>query len=166
MEYDSQKVDMLLEEMSKSAESVKVLPNLQERNSMSDLSKYEYQPVKSTMNQLANTKNHYQGDATKALCVCSAGLLRSPSIAKFLTEQGYNTRACGTNQEYALVPLSVALLTWADEIHVVAEQASIIFDQKEKLKLNAKVYVYDIPDMYRTFEPELIEIIKQEFEKF
>lgn len=132
---------------------------------MSDLSKFEYKPVPSSMNQLANTKNQFQGDAIKALCVCSAGLLRSPSIAKFLTERGYNTRACGTSQEYALVPLSVALLTWADEIHVVAEQADVIFEQKEKLNLDAKVYVYNIPDMYRTFEPKLMEIIKQEFER-
>ena len=132
---------------------------------MSDLSRFEYKPIPASMNQLSNTKNPYQGNAVKALCVCSAGLLRSPSMAKFLTEKGYNTRACGTSQEYALVPLSVALLTWADEVHVVAEQANVVLEQKEKLNLKAKVFVYNIPDMFGTFEPALMEAVESEFNK-
>jgi len=132
---------------------------------MSDLSTFTYKPIPASMNQIANVKNRFQGETTKALCVCSAGMLRSPSIAKFLTSKGYNTRACGTSQEYALVPLSVALLRWADEIHVVAEQAGIIHSLKESMELNAKVFVYDIPDNFSTFDSQLMQIIEDLYDQ-
>jgi predicted protein tyrosine phosphatase len=120
----------------------------------------KYEPISSRLNQLGNAQNPHQGDAIKALCVCSAGLLRSPTIAKYLTLKGYNTRACGTSQDYALVPLSTALLTWADEIHVVKEQAELVRFCLEDLGLDdVDVVVYDIPDMYGTFDPELEELI-------
>ena len=123
----------------------------------------KYEPVSSRLNQLGNAMNPHQGKAIKALCVCSAGLLRSPTIAKELTLLGYNTRACGTSQDYALVPLSTALLTWADEIHVVEEQAELVRFCLEDLDLDdIKVVTYDIPDEFGTFDPKLVELIKQQ----
>ena len=69
------------------------------------------------LNQLANVGNPFQGKAKKVLCVCSAGLLRSPTLANVLHRQfGFNTRAVGYCQEYALIPISQALIWWADEI--------------------------------------------------
>tara|TARA_R110000850_G_scaffold88857_1_gene190644 strand:- start:57 stop:416 length:360 start_codon:yes stop_codon:yes gene_type:complete len=114
------------------------------------------------MNQCGNSNNPHQGDAIKALCVCSAGLLRSPTIAKYLTSKGYNTRACGTSQEYALVPLSEALLFWADEIHVVKEQEDVIRSFVEEYGTEVKVVVLDIPDSYGTFD-ETLEFIIEDF---
>ena len=124
-------------------------------------------------NQMANAQNPHQGGATKALCVCSAGLLRSPSIAKYLTEKGYNTRACGMSQEYALIPITPVLLHWADEIHIVEEQYESLqtliqnWDQQypeygfdNKLKY---VVRYEIPDCYKTFDPELMKLIEEDF---
>ena len=71
-------------------------------------------------NRLYNCKNPYQGDAKKVLCVCSAGLLRSPTAAVVLNrEYGYNTRACGTEVGHALIPLDETLMHWADEIVVM-----------------------------------------------
>jgi predicted protein tyrosine phosphatase len=124
--------------------------------------------IRSTMNQRGNCKNPNQGEAIKALCVCSAGLLRSPSIAKYLTGLGYNTRACGTSQEYALIPVSEALLTWADEIHVVqGEEAQIDFYVNQIFPPNhherPSIHSYDIPDMYGTFDPELMKIIEEQY---
>jgi len=125
-------------------------------------------------NQLSNTKNPYQGKATKALCVCSAGLLRSPTIAKVLTEKGYNTRAAGASQEYALIPLSPALILWADEIHVVKEQAeivkkavdSVLEDVGDYIKSDRpSIHVYDIPDCYGTFDKDLEELIRSIYEE-
>ena len=120
----------------------------------------------SKRNQLANATNPYQGGAIKALCVCSAGLLRSPTIAKILTDRGYNTRACGTSQEYALVPLSRALIHWCDEVYVVKEQEHIIVEALEELGLTKLVpmYALDIPDVYGTFDPVLEDKIKQQLE--
>lgn len=115
---------------------------------------------------MANVKNPYQGDATKALCVCSAGLLRSPSIARFLNGKGYNTRACGIAFDYALIPISHALLEWADEIHVVEEQVNELLSCMEELNIgNKKVYVYQIPDCFGTFDPELMRRIEEEYNK-
>lgn len=114
--------------------------------------------IESTRNQLANVRNPYQGDRKKVLCVCSAGLLRSPTMAAWLSEVfNYNTRACGTSKDYALIPVSEALLHWADEVHVVKEQASTIKDWLSELNLADKpVKVFDIPDSYNAFSPELI----------
>ena len=68
-------------------------------------------------NRIWNCKNPYQGNTKKVLCVCSAGLLRSPTAAKVLwKEYGYNTRACGLDVGHALIPIDEVLLTWADEI--------------------------------------------------
>lgn len=122
--------------------------------------------TKSSYNQLANTKNPYQGKATKALCVCSAGLLRSPSIAKFLTEKEYNTRACGMSQEYALIPISEALIHWADEFHVVEEQRKALTACVVKVlgeDHGKKIIPYNIPDMYQTFNKELMKMIKEDY---
>ena len=116
----------------------------------------------STRNQRSNARNPYQGESTKALCVCSAGLLRSPTIAKHLTSLGYNTRACGTSKDYALVVLSSALLDWCDEVHVVKEQEGFVRDALKQLGqcCPPDVIVLDIPDMYGTFAPELEQVIE------
>lgn len=128
---------------------------------------------KLSFNQIANTQNPYQGDAVKALCVCSAGLLRSPTIAKVLTKRGYNTRAAGMSQEYALVPVTPALIAWADEIHVVAEQEDALLDAIIEAKAavggfvrfkDPEVHVYNIPDCFPTFDPELIRMIEEDLD--
>ena len=57
-----------------------------------------------TMNKLHNLRNPFQGEAKKVLCVCSAGLLRSPTAAIILQrDYGFNTRSCGINPDYALI---------------------------------------------------------------
>jgi len=120
----------------------------------------------SNRNQMGNAKNPYQGKTKKILCVCSAGLLRSPTIAKYLTGKGFNTRACGTSQDYALIPISEALVVWADEIHVVKEQEQTIFNILTRMELDVKMVVLPIPDKYGTFERELTEIIKDFYERY
>jgi len=68
-------------------------------------------------NRRWNCHNDYQGKAKRVLCVCSAGLLRSPTCANTLhKEYGYNTRACGLDVNYALIPIDEVLVEWADEI--------------------------------------------------
>jgi predicted protein tyrosine phosphatase len=60
----------------------------------------------------------FQGSDLRVLCVCSAGLLRSPTMARVLTSRySYvNPRAVGISQEYALIPLDKVHLFWADLI--------------------------------------------------
>ena len=136
----------------------------------------EYDIQLASMNQKANVNNPYQGSRIKALTVCSAGLLRSPTMAKILSDTGrYNVRACGTSQEYALIPITEALILWADEIHVVREQVKVIyklldyFEYSYGAKMNPgrhkPVYIYDIPDQYGTFDNKLESLIVSEYKR-
>ena len=116
-------------------------------------------------NALWNCRNPYQGYAKKVLCVCSAGLLRSPSMAAVLTMKGCNTRAAGIH-DYALVPLDEVLIEWADVI---------LFADKEHLStckhnfhgaLEDKEYhVLAIPDKYGYMDKELVKIIKDKLKE-
>lgn len=121
----------------------------------------KYSLPTATFNQLGNSKNPHQGKALKALCVCSAGLLRSPTIAKYLTSLGYNTRACGTSQDYALIPITEALIKWADEIHVVSKEEPIVTSLVKGLELDTPIISLDISDSYGTFDPELEAMIEE-----
>ena len=119
-------------------------------------------------NQLNNVNNIYQTETKRVLCVCSAGLLRSPTLANVLHHEfGYNTRACGTSQEYALIPITEALIAWADEIVFVDKNARKdveYIDQDEDMlqSWSPKVLTLDIPDDYNWNEEELRkECLKQ-----
>ncbi len=113
------------------------------------------------INALWNCKNPYQGEYKKILCVCSAGLLRSPSVAYYLSTLGYNTRAAGMF-DYALIPVDDVLLEWADQIVTVSNELA------EELKTMTKKEVInlEIPDRYRFRDPELMEIIAKTWEKY
>jgi len=121
------------------------------------------------MNRLANASNRFQGKYKKVLCVCSAGLLRSPTAAVVLSQEpfNFNTRAAGLNTEYALVPVDDVLISWADEI-VCMERW-----QQEEIQYKYLQYLHgiedkpvinlEISDDYAYREPELIEAIKKAY---
>jgi predicted protein tyrosine phosphatase len=112
-------------------------------------------------NIMAMTHNPFQGKFKKVLCVCSAGLLRSPTAALVLSMPpfNFNTRSCGLS-ECALVTLDEVLLHWADEV--------VCMDgyQKEKISqmTDKPVCSLDIGDVYDYRDPELMEIIKSRYE--
>jgi len=118
------------------------------------------------MNRIANSTNQFQGSYKRVLCVCSAGLLRSPTTALVLSQPpyNYNTRAAGLTKEFALVPVDPVLLHWADEIVCMnSEQAeelrSLLGDDE------TSIVVLDIEDSYRYRDPVLIEQIKAAYDK-
>lgn len=109
------------------------------------------------MNRLGNCHNPYQGSMKKILCICSAGLLRSPTIAWVLSNPPYNcnTRAAGVTVEYALIYADDVLIDWADAI-IAAEDwhlSSVDTRGKPTLSLN-------LPDQFSCRAPELIELIR------
>lgn len=116
------------------------------------------------MNRLHNCKNPHQGDFKKVLAVCSAGLLRSPTIAYVLSQPPYNfnTRACGI-YDYALIPLDPVLLTWAEEIVCAEdEHAQIVKRALDHHKIPAvPVVALNIPDVYEYRNPKLVALISQ-----
>jgi len=113
-------------------------------------------------NRLHNCKNPYQGEAKKVLCVCSAGLLRSPTAAVVLSKGpfNYNTRAVGMCSDYALIPIDMILLEWADEI--------VCMDHKQKEELLAMgttkpIICLNITDSYSYRDRTLEVLIIKEY---
>lgn len=109
-------------------------------------------------------QNHYQGDWPRVLCVCSAGLLRSPTLAWVLSNEPYNcnTRAAGSHKEYALVPLDQVLCNWARFIVFVNEEN---FERAKGMKLALpKTYVLNVPDRFPYRHDELIRAIRTEID--
>lgn len=100
-------------------------------------------------------KNPYQTDARRVLCVCSVGMLRSPTLANELHKRyGYNTRSCGVSLDYALVPISSALIHWADEIVFMDFNVFSAFTEDDDNKQLIKevkdtctdVFILNVPD--------------------
>lgn len=122
--------------------------------------------IKGKRNQLANVGNRFQTEAKKVLVVCSAGLLRSPTAANVLhTKYGFNTRAVGADKDFALIPITQALIWWADEVVFVNKDAFSALDQEEKDELESvgvKVVTLDIEDDFDWMDTHLrCEIIEQ-----
>lgn len=116
----------------------------------------------SFMNRMGNAKNEFQGKSKKVLCVCSAGLLRSPTMAWVLSQEpyNYNTRAAGITEEYALIHVDDVLLHWADEI-ICAEDWMV----DELAEVDKPTYSLQLPDEYEYRQPELIKLIKERYEQ-
>lgn len=122
--------------------------------------------IKGKRNQLANVGNRFQTEAKKVVVVCSAGLLRSPTAANVLhIEYGFNTRAVGADKEFALIPLSQALIWWADEIVFVNRDAFAMLDEEEKQEIEdvgVKVTILNIEDDFDWMDAKLrCEILEQ-----
>jgi predicted protein tyrosine phosphatase len=115
------------------------------------------------MNRLGNSKNSFQGGYKRVLCVCSAGLLRSPTAAVVLSQApfNYNTRAAGLEKTYALINVDEVLLHWADEIVCMTDE------QKEVLetRTDKPVICLGIRDSYAYRDPELIDLIRSRYEE-
>mgnify|MGYP005845606429 CR=1 FL=1 len=120
-------------------------------------------------------KNPHQTNTLRVLCLCSVGMLRSPTLANELNRiHGLNTRSCGVTTSHALVPVSEALLHWADELVFVDFDAYNEFTENDNNKnvLNmlrnqgTVVYVLNVPDVYDWNDTELKTIsVNQYFER-
>lgn len=123
-----------------------------------------------TMNRIANSDNRFQqiGKYDRVLCVCSAGLLRSPTAAYVLSQEPFNknTRACGITKEFALIPFDAALAHWADEIVCMEKwQSDAIKDKLKEYGLDREVIVLGIQDTYEYRNPDLISKIKEKYKE-
>jgi predicted protein tyrosine phosphatase len=107
------------------------------------------------------------------LCVCSAGLLRSPTAAYVFSQEpyNYNTRAAGLDVGHALIPVDKVLIAWADLIVCMNEE------QKERLttlaveyKLSTEahplpIYSFDIIDNFSYRDERLIQLLQEQFKE-
>lgn len=111
--------------------------------------------------------NSYQGDYKRVLTVCSANMLRSPTIALVLSmpPYDYNTRSAGTSS-FALIPVTEDLLMWADEIVCAdTEHALIIRDKLMEYQIDKPIVNLSIPDNYEYRNPELILMIRRRYDE-
>lgn len=111
--------------------------------------------------------NDYQGDYKRVLAVCSANMLRSPTIAHVLSADPYNfnTRSAGT-AGFALIPVTEDLLLWADEIVCAdTEHAILVRNKLMDLTLDKPIVNLKIPDNYEYRNPELIQLIHQRYKE-
>jgi len=122
----------------------------------------------SKRNRIYNSKNHNQGAYKRVLCVCSAGLLRSPTVAVVLSQEpfNFNTRAAGIAKDFALIVVDEILLYWADEVVCMQK------DQKETIErmlgdqgLTTPVVCLDIGDSFEYRDPKLVSLIKDKYSK-
>lgn len=104
----------------------------------------------------AVSKNPYQGDYKKVLCVCSAGILRSATTALVLSKDpfNYNTRSAGV-ENYALIPVTEVLLEWADEVVCMTRLHYTIL----KNLTNKPIICLNIPDSFEYRNNELQDMI-------
>ena len=118
-----------------------------------------------------NLSNRYQGSYKRVLCVCSAGLLRSPTIAHTLCGRpyNYNTRSAGTEASYALNLINEELLLWADEIvcadtqHEIAVKEMLFNLGYDLNKMKTPIVTLGIPDIYEYRHPKLVKLIKEKY---
>lgn len=134
--------------------------------------------IKSPMNALHNVTNPYQGPEKRVLCLCSAGLLRSATVATVLQNKyNYNTRNAGV-ADYALIPVSTALLEWADEIICVEQEVDVQLMNDIQLLINQGLWVEEdideirrktitlnIPDIYERMNTTLQRICIEQYEE-
>ncbi len=115
------------------------------------------------INRMFNCKNPYQGDYKRVLCVCSAGLLRSPTTAFVLANKpfNYNTRAAGLIDDYALIPVDNVLLDWADEVVCMTKEQ----EQDLKTRTDKPVINLNIPDNFAYRDKRLMELVKTNYIK-
>jgi predicted protein tyrosine phosphatase len=109
--------------------------------------------------------NSFQGDYKRVLTVCSANMLRSPTIALVLSAEPYNfnTRSAGT-EGYALIPVTEDLLVWADEVVCAdTEHALWVRNKMMEWMLDKPIVDLQIPDNYEYRNPKLIEMIKERY---
>jgi len=117
--------------------------------------------MNDTESRLGNCHNHWQGEFKRVLCVCSAGLLRSPTAAYVLSCEpfGFNTRSAGLVRKFALIVVDKVLLEWADEIVCMDEM------QKKLLRTRTRkpIICLDIDDNFCYRDSRLVELVKKQY---
>jgi len=127
------------------------------------------EPVRYAATRLGNVDNRYQMilGYPRTLCVCTGGLLRSPTLAWVLSNPPWNrnTRAAGSDIDCALVHANDLLLTWADEIVFVNPINAAQVAKRYKPRETQRVYVLDVPDHFAYRDPELVEGLAKELRR-
>jgi predicted protein tyrosine phosphatase len=122
----------------------------------------------ANMNRLGVARNPYQGMWRRVLCVCSGGVLRSPTAAWVLGQEpyNYNTRAVGLDKNFALIFAEETLFYWASEIVCMEPQHKHDLNYLlKKHNLDRPIICLDIPDTFAYRDPELVDMIRTRYDE-
>jgi predicted protein tyrosine phosphatase len=108
-----------------------------------------------------------QGAYLRWLFVDEAGTLRSATAAWLAGFVDINARAAGCVPQQALVPLTLQLTTWAQNIVFMDQEsydttmALLTPYEGDRLSVQGKSVILDIPNSYFFRQPELVSLLKQ-----
>ena len=122
------------------------------------------------INRMSNAGNRYQTNTMRVLCLGGAGLLRSPTTANVLHQDyGYNTRAAGVYEEYALIFVDRVLIEWADQIVCVEPSVRdrllglYHYDEHALAKIQKSLVVLNVPGIYKWGDEHLKAVIREQY---
>jgi predicted protein tyrosine phosphatase len=93
------------------------------------------------------------------LFICNQGMNRSKT-AEMLFKDRFNTKSAGLFNNL----LTEKELSWADIVFVMEDfQRSEISKRFPELYMKKRILVLDIPDIFRYYQPELVEILNEKF---
>ncbi len=116
---------------------------------MNDIADYRYEIY----------QNPNQGDAHRALFLCSGGILRSATAAHWAAEhKGWNTRSAGI-YSVSVPPVCGVLVKWAERIYCMEDKHAEHIKLYHGAEAYAKCTVLHIPDNFCYRAPQLIEHI-------
>ena len=108
-----------------------------------------------------------EGTALRWLFVDNEGVIRSATAQALAGKAEINARAVGADYTQALVPISLQLANWAQQI-IFLDQLS--YDKTAEmfqgynydwLSVTGKNVILDIPDTYFYMDPLLVNILKE-----
>jgi predicted protein tyrosine phosphatase len=74
----------------------------------------------------------------------------------------FNTRAVGTDKEFALIPVDEVLIQWADEIVCMEHEHEKSL--RKQFNIEVPILVLGITDRYAYRDPELMNLISHNYE--
>ena len=98
----------------------------------------------------------------KILFVCSANIDRSPTAELIYSDRSnLEVKSAGVS-DYAMTPISLKLVKWADIILCMEEKHKQKIENKYSDNLKNKIIDFlDVPDIYEYMNINLVNIIKE-----
>jgi predicted protein tyrosine phosphatase len=98
------------------------------------------------------------------LFVCSANYVRSPTAEYVARRRGLLASSCGSDSITLGVPLTLALIEWADVI-VCMEACHVTSVARYRVHRTPRVYCWSLPDNWpKPYEPQLVSIIERKLD--
>ena len=98
------------------------------------------------------------------LFVCKLGLQRSPTAAGLVNDAGEHDAKFAGVSENAEVPITKAVLDWADKIIVMEPDYKEII--QNNFKTDRDIEVLNVDDIFFMNDPELVNILKEKLAKY